>query len=265
MNYLLIVEGAKAEYAVFEKVFLRYGFNIIAEKQMHSFDSFVDCFDTTAFSDSRDNIVIAQGPKNRISELLRTDSMNFDFSNAFQRKFNGVFLIYDVDHTSQEDLKQMMSIHADETDSGLLLVSSPCIEILSEPGRTVPIDVDHLSTYKRERNSFVNNTLHYGKNAIDYIADNFEKLALFFLDQNYREFDEPNIMEHPHLIIDKINEKNIRTPDHVVYKYFTTVIYVVLACILGLTREIDNYGIVKSYFEKKHRDSRCKTDVDNGS
>lgn len=251
MNYLLIVEGEKTEYAVFEKVFLRYGFNIIAEKRMKSFDSFVDSFDTTAFSNTKDNIVIAQGPKNRISELLRTDSISFDFSNAFQNKFNGIFLIYDVDHTSNEDLQEFMSIHADETDSGLLLVSSPCIEILSEPGRSEPIDVDHLLTYKRERNDYINNTLHYGKNTASFISDNFEKLAMYYLDQNYREFSESNIMEHPQLIIDKINKHNTRTSNHVVYRYFTTVVYVVLASVLGLTKEINNYSIVRRVFEQR--------------
>ena len=35
----------------------------------------------------------------------------------------------------------------------------------------------------------------------------------------------------------------------VVYRYFTTVIYVCIAYIKGLTREIDNYNIVKDFFE----------------
>ena len=62
-------------------------------------------------------------------------------------------------------------------------------------------------------------------------------------------------MEHPQLIISKINEDNKRVnypkdsplKSYVIYNYLTTVVYVFLAYINGLTREINNYEIVRNY------------------
>lgn len=181
MNYLLIVEGAKAEHSLFAMVFERYGFNIVHSKQMKSFDSFINQFDSFELSDSKDNIVIAQAPRNRLGELLRSDSSQVDFDIVFKKKFNSIFLIFDVDHTGNTDLEEMSRIHCDESDSGLLLVSSPCIEIMSEPNRKEELETDHLAKYKKERNVFFSETQRLGYGAIEYIARNFEKLSLEFL------------------------------------------------------------------------------------
>ena len=58
-------------------------------------------------------------------------------------------------------------------------------------------------------------------------------------------------MNHPSEIIDYINRFNIRDNEkhYVVYRYFSTVVYCVLAYVLGLTIEIDNYDIVKNYLK----------------
>lgn len=80
---------------------------------------------------------------------------------------------------------------------------------------------------------------------------------LYFLEKNRAEFNETNIMEHPQLIVAKINCLNERvnlpnkSDSYVIYRYFSTVVYVAIASSLGLTREIDNYEIVKSFFGKK--------------
>ena len=64
-------------------------------------------------------------------------------------------------------------------------------------------------------------------------------------------------MEHPRLIVEKINCLNERVnlpnrcDSYVIYRYFSTVVYVAIASSRGLTREIENYGIVKSFFEKE--------------
>lgn len=246
MNYLLIVEGAVAEPNLFSQVFQRYGFNVIKSERMQSFES----FDCSNLSDSKNNIVIAQAPRNRLGDLLRSDSASFDFDKAFKKRFNSVFLIFDVDHTDNKDLSEMIKIHGDETDSGLLLVSSPCIEIMSEPGRTETLETEHLASYKKERNKYYSDEMKLGYGAIQYIANNFENLALQFLLQNYREFNEPNVMEHPRLVVDMINKKNDRTSTVVVYRYFTTVLYVLIANIFGLTKQIDNVEIVESFLLK---------------
>lgn len=62
-------------------------------------------------------------------------------------------------------------------------------------------------------------------------------------------------MEHPNLIVNKINNLNERVNfknkelSYVNYRYFSTVVYVALASALSLTKEINNYEIVKSFFE----------------
>ncbi len=62
-------------------------------------------------------------------------------------------------------------------------------------------------------------------------------------------------MEHPHLVKDKINEINIRINDkeksYVEYRYFTTVVYVMIAYINKLTIDIDNYDKVYDFFKSK--------------
>lgn len=249
MNYLLIVEGAVAEPNLFSSVFQRYGFNVVRSERMKSFES----FECSNLSDSKNNIVIAQAPRNRLGELLRSDSASFDFDKAFKKRFNSVFLVFDVDHTNNKDLSDMIRIHDDETDAGLLLVSSPCIEIMSEPGRTEILETEHLSSYNKERNKYFNDEMKLGNGTIQYIANNFEKLALQFLRQNYREFNEPNVMEHPRLVVDMVNRKNNRTETVVVYRYFTTVLYVLLANIFGLTKQIENVGTVESFLSENDR------------
>ena len=76
-------------------------------------------------------------------------------------------------------------------------------------------------------------------------------MALEFLEKNYQDFKGPNVMEHPKLVIEVVNKHNIRNIESVVYRYFTTVVYVALAYISGATREIDNYCIVKNLLKKK--------------
>lgn len=93
---------------------------------------------------------------------------------------------------------------------------------------------------------------------MEYIQRNFESLALKFLDYNQHEFDSNNVMEHPSLVIDKINKLNERKNwtengekmSECRYRYYTTVIYVLLAFVFGLTIEIDNYSKVRDFLTK---------------
>ena len=67
-------------------------------------------------------------------------------------------------------------------------------------------------------------------------------------------------MEHPRLVVDKINKMNDRINyknekgkiiTECFYRYFTTVIYVFIAYINGLTIQIDNYDIVYNFFKEQ--------------
>ena len=61
-------------------------------------------------------------------------------------------------------------------------------------------------------------------------------------------------MEHPDFVLEQINELNERKFESndclpVVYRYFTTTLYVCLAYILGLTKEMENAQRVIEFFE----------------
>lgn len=252
MNYLILTEGKETEPDVISEVLKKYGFNIVRCHQIKEYDKIE--IDINELSNNKNNIVIAQALRNRLSDLLkiyRKENVDLDLLyGSSATYFAGVFLLFDVDHTSNEELIEIASIHNDETDKGLLLLSSPCIEIMAEPNRTEIIEVDHLKEYKSEINKRIDMQLKNGYTSKQYIINNFEELALAFLDKNAKEFGSYNVMEHPMLIINKINELNVRSNEHVVYRYFTTVIYVVLAYICGLTKEINNYETIKNFLKK---------------
>ena len=263
-NFLLIVEGNKPEKDLFSRVFEKYGFNVIRQDIItipNGDDIFK--FDRTNFVGEKSNIVIINGPKNRISEFINLfdgtiDSLDNLILDPFTL-FAGVFLIYDVDHTSKEKLKKMFDKFQNETDNGLLLVSSPCIEILGDTDRKEEIKVNHLEEYKKERNNWATNQKLSSYQ--DYLINNFEKLALYYLDKNTIDSGNNNVMDHPSFVIEMINNCNERKyidNDHqpVIYRYFTTVVYVCVAFINGLTKDINNVEIVKQFFEKHNNDGK---------
>ena len=250
MKYLLLVEGAKTEINIFQRVLERYGMIVVRQRQLESFSDLKDVDLNEIELQGRNGIVlIVQAPRNRLGDLLKYyERENVDLHLAFGGRdtpFNGVFLVFDVDHTSKEELDFMFRNHCDETDSGLLLISSPCIEVMSEPDRRQELKTDHLWKYKHQRNDFISNTLKLGVSTEQYISDNFERLAVSFLDQNKREFNDSNVMNHPEEVIRLVNERNDRTENEVVYRYFTTVVYVIFACILRLNVQIDNYQALR--------------------
>lgn len=171
-------------------------------------------------------------------------------------------MVYDVDHTSKEALAQMLCKFNDET-SGLLVLSSPCIEILSEPNRVFEIKVDHLEQYKTERKKWVQD--NFSDSVEHYIINNFEDLVLAFLAKNCEESGSNNVMEHPEFVLKQINTFNERTYiskdfQPVLYRYFTTTLYVCIAYILGLTKEVENGRKVANFFlsHKTHHSSNIK-------
>lgn len=250
IKYLILTEGERTEPNILKGIFSKYGFNVVLNPKVETYEGIE--VNIEELSNDNKNIVIAQAPKNRLGELITLyNKEDYDLDKIFSKQANSfaaIFLIFDVDHTTNEELNKIFTIHNEETEKGLLLVSSPCIEILTEPGKKDEINVEHLTTYKEQRRKFIYHSLDY-KNGIErYIIDNFEKACVFFLEQNRNEFNENNIMEHPRLIIEKINKENIRNDEGVNYRYFTTVIYVALANICGLTKQIDNYDAVNNFF-----------------
>ena len=44
-----------------------------------------------------------------------------------------------------------------------------------------------------------------------------------------------------------VNELNTRSEEEVLYRYFTTVVYVLIACIFGFNAEIDSYQRLRDF------------------
>lgn len=255
-NFLIITEGISTEPVILEAVLKKYGFNIIRRDPI-KINNEAQPFDlevTELHDSNKDNVFIAQGPKNTIRAFLNlVNSQTEDVERYFLQlsdNFAGIFLVYDVDHTPKDDLATMHCKFSDET-SGLLILSSPCIEVLSEPNRTEELRVDRLREYKKERKKWVQKKT---SDSIEhYMINNFESLILSFLEQNCRESGSNNVMEHPDYVLQQINIQNERTYINddlqpVLYRYFTTTLYVCIAYILGLTKEIDNSEIVANFF-----------------
>lgn len=248
---LLIVEGKTDEQNVLGNAFRKYGFETIVSNESLNIEN-IGAFRKFEYSSSKDNVVIIQGPRNRIHDflkLIRNEYVSiekiFSYAYAF---FQNIFLIYDVDHNDCSDVSEMFSRFSDES-SGMLLLSSPCLEVLADYDRNRTEErYSHLSEYKADINK------HYNGGTFEYIAEHLNEIMLYFLDKNYNEFHEENVLVHPAKIVDKINELNIRKnyPDKsksfVVYRYFSTVLYVAISCAFGLTKEIDNYSIVRDFF-----------------
>ncbi len=263
-SFLLIVEGEKTEKDIFESVLTRYGFQVDRREKINiKLDSISDYaekevledseYSKIEMSDKADRVVIVQGSKNRIYELLDDYNKNKDsfeqLFKSFGEIFVGIFFIYDIDHTSNEALKEMFDKYQDET-SGLLLVSSPCIEVLADTDRVEELCVSHLDEYKKIMNSIITPKTH--NSVKNYIINHFEELIIHFINKNYKESKSSNILDHPQFVIEQINKYNDRSAldGSVIFRYFTTVIYVCIAYMKGLHKEFDNVQTVIEYFEQ---------------
>ncbi len=261
-NYLFIVEGSNDEKSILKSAFEKYGFNVIKCEEKITVESFGD-FDKYELKSDMENVVIIEGPKNRIHDFLLTFDTEYEsieklfHYQAYQ--FSGIFLIYDVDHNDNDDIDLMFNKFNNETD-GMLLLNSPCLEVLADTNANMKQEkrFNHLSEYKKSLNKY-----HYVNNkqsSIQYIISHFDEIMIYFLELNRNEFQENNIMLHPELVKNKINLDNERVnfknqdESYVIFRYFTTTLYVAIAYINKLTRSLDNYEEVLSFFKNKLKD-----------
>lgn len=261
-KYLIIVEGEVDEVDIFEKIFLSLGFKVSRDKTLNFKNINLDLA-SKIFSNLDKDIYIVHSIQNKIHDIvIKFDKQTEDIEKFFglsSNFFQGIFLIFDIDHNDKEDVDLMFNKFQDEY-TGLLLVSSPSIEVLADINNKILGKTKFNSLtkeYKGKLNSYFDTKHHC--NVWEYISNNFFNLLIKALEKNYNDFKENNIMEHPKLVIDKINKINIRnnyqrngiTITECEYHYFTTVIYVFIAFIFGLTSEIDNYSKVEDFFESK--------------
>ena len=255
-NYLFIVEGSD-EKNVLSDAFEKYGFNVVKCKEKISVDGFGD-FNKDELLLNNNNIVVIEGPRNRIHDfLLQFDNEFESIEKLFHYNinyFSGIFLIYDVDHNDNDDIDSMFNKFNDES-TGLLLLNVPCLEVLADDfidDNKYEIKCGHLREYKKVLN--VRHDLNGEQNSIEYIKNHFNKIMIDFLEKNKRDFNSTNVMDHPYFVKQKNNSINIRCNasknSYVHFKYFSTVLYVAIAYANNLTSEIDNYQNVLSFFNK---------------
>lgn len=259
-KYLIITEGAEMEPSFIIPLLKKYGFDVRKEEKINvEIDTEISNFDKIQIeNDNNDVIIVAQGPRNRIKDLINLfNNQKYALEKFFENSgdvFAGIFLFYDVDQTLKEDLDKAFVKFNNEQD-GLLLISSPCIEVLAHEDNANIKEISgiHVSKeYKSKINKYISDNYHV--KVSQYIYENFEKISLKYLIMNVNEFNSNNIMEHPQLIINKINEMNDRhiIGDNLVqftYRYFSTVVYVAIAYILGYTKEFDNAIAFKDFLE----------------
>ena len=150
-NILLIVEGSVSEQNVFGDVFTKYGFSVTISKEKMNVED-VGQFECFQYSLNENNVVIIQGPRNRIHDFLKLyDSNEMEIERAFSYSyafFQGIFLIYDVDHNDEEDVTAMFNKFQDES-TGMLLLSSPCLEVVGDYNRERDKEIYHrITEYK---------------------------------------------------------------------------------------------------------------------
>lgn len=260
-NYLLIVEGSIMEPTIFNYVLPQYGFNVVKIQEQLSSDA---DFTKIEFSDDKDTIFIVQGPKNRVKDLIDTE-VNLN-SDSLSRKFfgpdvyfAGIFLIYDTDHNLKEQLEKTF-LKFNDSSEGLLILSVPCIEALGEFDFDFIYENSSFENYKTRLNQHYQDI--YGMNTKEYIQCNFNKLILESLIHNKETFEKENeewevdnIVMHPQYLLEIYKKYNNCFGDceenyKVCIRYYATIIYVVIAYLKRLEREISNLEILKKYLEE---------------
>lgn len=254
-NFLLIVEGAVTEKNILKAILEKCNVDVFDSGRIDLKATVDEVFADLYYTSKKDKIFLVQGPRNRIHDWLRQIKLNEEdfelFFKEIEGKFAGIFIIFDVDHTLDYELEEMFQKYNDETGNGLLLLSSPCIEVMADIDRTEPLICDHLREYKVELNTRFNKAGH--ESAVKYIIKNFNELSLYYIDKNTKESGILDVMQHPQYILNRINELNERKHlskdiNPVFYRYFTTVLYVCIAYINGLVKDFDNVQKVKEWF-----------------
>lgn len=181
-----MVEGEKDEVRIFTHVLNKHGYKVVSELPKLDFTTRGKPLGLELFSNNRADVYILNSKPNRLTEIIKHFNAETDtFSKALGFKhsdtFQGIFLIYDVDHNENNPLQEAFACLNNE-EEGLLLIQSPCLEVLGDD-ENIPIPerkMTHISKdYKTELNLYHERAHHC--NTIDYIEKNFEKLALRFL------------------------------------------------------------------------------------
>lgn len=162
----------------------------------------------------------------------------FDSKNEELPKYYGIedyisniFIIYDVDSAKYLDIIKKYNKYNDSDESGLLVLSNPCIEALADQKH-----IAHIGTPDKYK-EYIAKTLNIDKNNLcEYIQNNLIELLIFQIKYNIEKTGSYCIYDHLRYnyrnleanIIDKV--KNINT-----YPYIFAMFYHIISDVFNYT------------------------------
>lgn len=260
-KYLIVVEGQKTEFELIKQVTKR-----ILPNYSVSFTQYKgqQTIKFTNIKEANDEIFVIKPKHNRLSQIVEDYKKENGDIFAFQMYFDQyvdpdffekIFFIFDVDYTSDVDLSFALEHFNDEYSSGFLIISSPCIEAMTDTKKTYCIETEkhisdeykpkiHLDALKRF-DQYVN----LGYNAL-MCGEAFGLLNKCLID-NLSLFDnDQQFMNHQAYF------KNSFLPfiesDFRHYPLVTSFIYVLIGSILNLDVEENPSASLSLLLEKLH-------------
>lgn len=245
-KYLIIVEGEKTEFELIKSALKVVLPTYAVETTKFNGD------DTVKFTNvnKEDDIVYVIRPRlNRLSNIVsEIKKDNFDIF-AFQMYFEDdidpdyfekVFFIYDVDYTSDIDLSFALDYFNDEYSNGLLIVSSPCIEAMSDSDNCsffLPEGKKISRVYKPAvRPATIGRYPHYlDKGYLCCLCDNAFAFFEDCLNRNLSVYsNNQQFMEHEFLFKEFHLPKRVKKG--IYYPFVTSFVYILIGSILKFDR-----------------------------
>lgn len=259
-KYLIIVEGEKTEFELIKsalKVALPT-YNVETTKFKGD--------DTAKFinTNKAEDIVFVIRPRlNRLSNIVNEIKRdNFDIF-AFQMYFEDdidpdyfekIFFIYDVDYTTDVDLSFALDYFNDEYSNGLLIVSSPCIEAMSDFDNStffLPEGKRISKVYKPiVRPATISRYPCYlDKGYLCCLCDNAFAFFEACLNRNLLAYsNHQRFMEHELLFKESHLPKRVKNGIH--YPFITSFIYILIGSILKIDKLDNSSNELLNYFKK---------------
>lgn len=253
---LLVVEGSVTEPTIFKYIFEKYGYKFVNMMDNDWIAYKVDISENKT-------IYLIQGDRNRLNEFLNEYSEYDTLSQKY-----GIddvvalnYIIYDFDYVTKDKMKELQKKFTSPQE-GELLLSNPCIEVIAEKDFDYVHD-NHSSFYKKRIKKILTDEKYRSIEGVklieSYVCENFEDLMINHIKRNCEVFETNNVNEHPSKLIEHVMSTNIIDEEKEFFRfyYLSTVIYVAIADLEGLTKDIDNANNVIEYFENKKNECSC--------
>ncbi len=236
IRMLIVVEGEVDEVEIFKKLFSIIGFTVIESTKNGDFTHITNVLG--------DNVVyLIPGPKSKIQSVLET----FDVNTMDLSLFFGIsetiplnYIVYDVDITNYERFSSIIPNFCTPQE-GLVLLSNPCIEVIADEEYLIHNDKPSLYKGVVRQQVLSKNKMNQNDSLLSYIINNVLDLFIEQIKRNIVFFSSNDVIDHVLSSYSKIGTNQFSfNPNSYSYTKLFTVIYVVLADIFDVSRELDN-------------------------